>query len=149
MTVKAKPVRVVKISSKRRRSSRLRRRLGLDLEVHDPQGLQVAHPNHPVGEAAHPGRLQTGGAGTRIECRIPDADRNPYLACATTLAAGLHGIDNELELPKVFEGNMYAAKRVPDMPKTLREALAACKKSKALRAAFGDPVVDHDLHAGE
>ncbi len=94
----------------------------------------MAHPNHPVGEAAHPGRLQTGGAGTRIECRIPDADRNPYLACATTLAAGLHGIDNELELPKVFEGNMYAAKRVPDVPKTLREALAAFKKSKVLHA---------------
>ncbi len=44
---------------------------------------------------------------------------------------------------------MYAAKRVPDVPKTLREALAALKKSKVLRAAFGDPVVDHDLHAGE
>ena len=87
----------------------------------------------------------TGGAGTRIECRIPGADCNPYLA----FAAGLHGIDQELELPKVFEGNMYAAKRVPDVPKTLREALAAFKKSKVLRAALGDPVVDHYLHAGE
>ncbi len=74
--------------------------------------------------------------------------RLPYLAFAATLAAGLHGIDNELELPKVFEGNMYAAKRVPGVPKTLREALAAFKKSKVLRAAFGDPVVDHYLHAG-
>jgi glutamine synthetase len=93
-------------------------------------------------------RVIAGGAGTRIECRIPGADCNPYLAFAATLAAGLHGIDNELELPKVFEGNMYAAKRVPDVPKTLREALAAFKKSKVLRAAFGDPVVDHYLHAG-
>ncbi len=40
-------------------------------------------------------------------------------------------------------------KRVPDVPKTLREALAAFKKSQVLRAAFGDPVVDHYLHAGE
>ena len=32
---------------------------------------------------------------------------------------------------------------------TLREALAAFKKSKVLRAAFGDPVVDHYLHAGQ
>jgi len=94
-------------------------------------------------------RVITGGAGTRIECRIPGADCNPYLAFAATLAAGLHGIDNELELPKAFVGNMYAAKRVPDVPKTLREALAAFKKSKVLRAAFGDPVVDHYLHAGE
>ena len=93
-------------------------------------------------------RVIAGGAGTRIECRIPGADCNPYLAFAATLAAGLHGIDNELELPEAFVGNMYAAKRVPDVPKTLREALAAFKKSKVLRAAFGDPVVDHYLHAG-
>ncbi len=90
-----------------------------------------------------------GGAGTRVECRIPGADCNPYLAFAATIAAGLHGIDNELELPKAFEGNMYVSKRVPDVPKTLREALAAFKKSKALRAALGDPVIDHYVHAGE
>ena len=76
-------------------------------------------------------RVITGGAGTRIECRIPGADCNPYLAFAATLAAGLYGIDNELELPEVFEGNMYAAKRVPNVPKTLREA-----------------VVGHYVHAG-
>ncbi|MCH8038558.1 MAG: glutamine synthetase [Proteobacteria bacterium] len=94
-------------------------------------------------------RVITGGAGTRIECRIPGADCNPYLAFAATLAAGLHGIDNELELPEAFVGNMYAAKRVPDVPKTLREALAAFKKSKVLRAAFGEAVVGHYVHAGE
>jgi len=94
-------------------------------------------------------RVISGGAGTRIECRIPGADCNPYLAFAATLAAGLHGIDNELELPAAFEGNMYAAKRVPDVPKTLREALAAFKKSKVLRAAFGEAVVGHYVHAGE
>ncbi len=83
--------------------------------------------------------------------RTPLAERGwtAYMAFAATLAAGLHGIDQELELPKAFAGNMYAAKRVPDVPKTLRAALAAFKKSKVLRAAFGDPVVDHYLHAGE
>jgi glutamine synthetase len=94
-------------------------------------------------------RVITGGAGTRVECRIPGADCNPYLAFAASLAAGLHGIDNELELPEAFEGNMYAAKRVPDVPKTLRAALAAFKKSKVLGAAFGAAVVGHYVHAGE
>ena len=32
----------------------------------------------------------------RIECRIPGADANPYLAFAATLAAGLDGIDNKI-----------------------------------------------------
>ncbi len=80
--------------------------------------------------------------------RLAERGWTAYMAFAATLAAGLHGIGNELELPEAFVGNMYAAKRVPDVPKTLREALAAFEKSKVLRAAFGDPVVDHYLHAG-
>ncbi len=38
---------------------------------------------------------------------------------------------------------------MPDVPKTLREALDRFAKSKVLRAAFGDDVVEHYLHAGE
>ncbi len=59
------------------------------------------------------------------------------------------GVDNELELPAAFKGNMYAAEDVPDVPKTLREALAAFEESKVLRAAFGEAVIGHYVHAGE
>ena len=56
--------------------------------------------------------------------RIPGGDVNPYLAFAAIIAAGLHGIENELELPPALEGNAYEsdAKRFPS---TLREAIAA------------------------
>jgi glutamine synthetase len=37
---------------------------------------------------------------------------------------------------------------VPDVPKTLRDALTGLEKSKVLRAALGDDVVEHYLHAG-
>ncbi len=94
-------------------------------------------------------RIVGAGKGTRVECRIPGADANPYLAFASIIAAGLYGIDNELEPPKIYQGNIYEAKRVPDVPKTLREALDRFAKSKVLRAAFGDDVVEHYLHAGE
>jgi len=93
-------------------------------------------------------RVIGAGPGTRVECRIPGADANPYLAFAAIIAAGLHGIDNELELPKPFQGNMYQAKRIPDVAKTLRDALVGLEKSKVLRAALGDEVVEHYLHAG-
>jgi glutamine synthetase len=93
-------------------------------------------------------RVIGAGPGTRVECRIPGADANPYLAFAATIAAGLHGIDNELELPAPYEGNIYEAKNVPDVAKTLRDALAGLEKSKVLRAALGDDVVEHYLHAG-
>ncbi len=88
------------------------------------------------------------GAGTRVECRIPGADANPYLAYAAILAAGLHGIENQLELGPPFQGNVYEGEGVPDVPKTLREALAELDKSEVLRAALGDAVIDHYLHAG-
>ena len=44
------------------------------------------------------------GSALRVECRIPGADANPYLAFAALLAAGLHGIENKLEPPPAFTG---------------------------------------------
>jgi len=93
-------------------------------------------------------RVLGEGAGTRVECRIPGADVNPYLAYAALIAAGLHGIEQELELPDPYVGNVYQAESVPDVPKTLRDALAALDRSSVLRAAFGDDVIEHYLNAG-
>jgi len=93
-------------------------------------------------------RVLGEGAGTRVECRLPGADVNPYLAYAALLAAGLHGIENELELAPPFSGNAYVAKEIPEVPKTLRDAIAALERSRILRRAFGSDVVDHYVHAG-
>jgi glutamine synthetase len=93
-------------------------------------------------------RVLGPGPATRVECRVPGADANPYLAFAATLAAGLHGIEEELELEAMFEGDAYAAEDIRQVPKTLREALDALDRSTVLRAAFGDAVIDHYLHAG-
>jgi len=93
-------------------------------------------------------RMLGHGEATRIECRIAGADANPYMAYAALIAAGLDGIDRELELGPPYKGNVYEARRVPDVAKTLRDALANLKKSKMLRAAFGDDVVEHYHHAG-
>jgi glutamine synthetase len=87
------------------------------------------------------------GKGARVECRIPGADVNPYLAFAALLAAGLHGIENKLVLGAPYSGNAYAAAEIPEVPKTLRDATAALEKSKALRKAFGGEVIDHYVHA--
>jgi glutamine synthetase len=83
----------------------------------------------------------------RVECRIGGADLNPYLAFAAQIAAGLAGIEAELELGPEFTGDAYAGARLPEIPKTLREATEALRRSKMLRAAFGDDVVDHYVHA--
>ena len=52
-------------------------------------------------------RVVGHGPALRVENRMPGADVNPYLALAAMIAAGLDGIDRELELPPPCEGNAY------------------------------------------
>ncbi|MFV0472695.1 MAG: glutamine synthetase family protein [Pikeienuella sp.] len=90
------------------------------------------------------------GEGTkaiRVECRIGGSDLNPYLALAGQIAAGVAGIEGGLTLPPAFTGDAYAAESEPAIPPTLRDAIAAMERSDMLRAAMGDAVVDHYLHA--
>ncbi len=92
------------------------------------------------------------GEGTkaiRSECRIGGADLNPYLAFAALIAAGLRGIDEELELGPPFKGDAYHGARLKDIPKTLREAIERMRRSKMLREAFGDEMIEHYLHTAE
>src|SRR4030095_3659196 len=92
-------------------------------------------------------RLCGEGAGFRVENRIPGADANPYLAFAATIAAGLHGIDAKLRAPRAYEGNAYDDTSLPQVPKTLREAIDELSRSKVARAAFTDRVGEHHLHS--
>ena len=88
-----------------------------------------------------------GTKGVRVECRVGGADLNPYLAFAALLAAGLAGIEHEMELEPAFSGDAYGGEG-REIPKTLRDAVAALDGSAMLRAAMGDDVVDHYVHAG-
>jgi glutamine synthetase len=81
----------------------------------------------------------------RVESRIPGGDVNPYLAFAATIAAGLHGIENELELPPALEGNAYESD-AERFPHSLREAISALEEGTMARQALGDDVVDHYLN---
>ena len=91
-------------------------------------------------------RVVGSGANLRIECRIPGADVNPYLAFAAALASGLTGIEEQTEPPPVFEGDAYAATELPPLSWTLREATARFRESAAVRGALGELVVEHYSH---
>src|SRR3984957_19494253 len=82
------------------------------------------------------------GASLRFENRVPGGDVNPYLAVAAMIAAGLHGIDNQLPLEAAYVGSGYDADAAR-VPTSLREAAALWETSGIARAAFGDDVVDH------
>ena len=91
-------------------------------------------------------RVVGSGPGKRLECRVPGADVNPYLALSALIAAGLHGVEQGLPLEPELRGNAYASDR-PQVPATLREARELFGDSAVARAALGDDVVEHYLNA--
>jgi len=106
-----------------------------------PTGIAWSYDNRTAGF-----RIVGRGPSLRVECRMPGADANPYLAFAATLAAGLDGIANRIEPPPMFRGDVYAAENQPTVPKTLPEAIAAFEASPLFRSAFGEAVVEHLVH---
>ena len=85
----------------------------------------------------------------RVECRIPGADVNPYLGYAALLAAGLDGIENQLDPGPELKGNAYEAGAAEGFPSSLREAVALWEGSEFAKRAFGEMVWKHYLNYGQ
>ncbi len=106
-----------------------------------PTRLAWSYDNRTAGF-----RVVGEGGSLRIECRIPGADANPYLALAAALASGLDGIENRIEPPPCFVGDVYAARDLPRVPHTLFQATDVFEKSEFAKRAFGADVVEHYTH---
>ena len=87
-------------------------------------------------------RVVGQGAGLRFENRVPGGDVNPYLAVAALIAAGLHGVDADLELEPPFTGNAYTS-GAQTVPASLRDAAGLWSNSTLAADAFGADVVAH------
>jgi glutamine synthetase len=106
-----------------------------------PTGIAWSYDNRTAGF-----RIVGHGSSLRIECRAAGADANPYLAFAATIAAGLDGIEHRIEPPPAFEGDLYTARDLPQVPHSLNESIHALADSAWARETFGEDVVDHYLH---
>ncbi len=91
-------------------------------------------------------RIVGTGSSLRIECRIPGADCNPYLAYAAALASGLDGIANQIEPPPEFTGDAYTSDDVPTVPTSLGPSLDRFRSSTEARRLLGESFVDHYSH---
>jgi glutamine synthetase len=99
-------------------------------------------------------RFITGMAGGRrqtanMELKAADCAGHPYLLPGAVIAAGLHGIANDLRLPEpcwVDPGSMPEEERraagYEQLPATLSEAADALEASTVLRAAMGELLHD-------
>lgn len=106
-----------------------------------PTRIAWSHDNRTAGF-----RVVGHGRSLRIESRVPGADCNPYLVYAAALASGLDGIANRMEPPPVFNGDIYAAQHLPQVPKTLRHATELFANSDFAKRTFGANVVEHYTH---
>ncbi|MEM7587302.1 MAG: type I glutamate--ammonia ligase [Acidobacteriota bacterium] len=94
------------------------------------------------------------GMSTRCELRMPDPSCNPYLALACMLAAGLDGIERELEAGEPVNKNIFTMSerekrrlKISQLPADLSSALDKLERNKVLQAALGDHIASHYLAA--
>ena len=106
-----------------------------------PTRLAWSYDNRTAGF-----RVVGQGQSLRIECRIPGADCNPYLAYTAALASGLDGIARQIEPPYIFEGDVYAAQHLPRVPHTFREAIELFAGSSFVSQTLGAEVAEHYTH---
>jgi glutamine synthetase len=88
-----------------------------------------------------PGREQA----TRCELRCPDPAANPYLVFATMLAAGLDGIEKNMQAPDPVEENIFAfdaaeveRRGIGSVAATLKDAIEALKENSVIRGVLGE-----------
>ncbi|MEM2943274.1 MAG: type I glutamate--ammonia ligase [Methanomassiliicoccales archaeon] len=93
------------------------------------------------------------GAKARIELRNPDPAGNPYLQFAVMLAAGLDGIDRNIDPPEPVEKDVYHMSReerekhgIQSLPESLGEALEIMSKSPLMKETLGEHIFTHYLH---
>mmetsp|Transcript_1624 Transcript_1624/g.3775 ORF Transcript_1624/g.3775 Transcript_1624/m.3775 type:complete len:498 (+) Transcript_1624:259-1752(+) len=93
-------------------------------------------------------RVVGSGQALRIECRLPGADVNPYLAFAAAIASGLDGVERGLQPPPILEGDGYkaAAAQTRPVPISLGDASQALRASDFVREVFGEEVQEHYAH---
>lgn len=80
-------------------------------------------------------------AARRVESRLPGADANPYLAIAASLAAGLHGLQQELQPSAPIQGEFVVPYEL-SLPCTLHAALQRLQGSALARQWFGAEFVE-------
>ncbi|UTW04624.1 type III glutamate--ammonia ligase [Amphritea atlantica] len=84
----------------------------------------------------------------RLEFRLPDSGCNPYLVHAAIIAAGLDGIERELDPGAPVNLNLYAmteeqrkAKGIEILPQNLNEAITALEADTVLTERMGKEIV--------
>jgi glutamine synthetase len=92
------------------------------------------------------------GMGTRCEVRIPDPSCNPYLAFAVMLAAGLDGLEKQMDPGPPINKNIFSMSqrekkrlKIGQLPSNLNSALDLLEKDEVILDSLGDRIAQHYL----
>ncbi len=114
-----------------------------------PVYISWAHLNRSVLIRVPAGR----GERTRLEIRNPDPSGNPYLQFSAILAAGLKGLQDEIEPPEEKPVNVYGLSeeqrkemQIEELPESLGEALKHMQKSKLMRECLGNHIFENFVY---
>ncbi|MDR2165748.1 MAG: type III glutamate--ammonia ligase [Zoogloeaceae bacterium] len=85
----------------------------------------------------------------RLEYRLPDSGCNPYLVSAAIIAAGLDGIDHELDPGLPCNENLYkmgvekiVSRGIEILPQSLNEAIHALEYDALFRRDLGNEIIN-------
>jgi glutamine synthetase len=94
------------------------------------------------------------GMSTRCEVRMPDPACNPYLALAAMMAAGLDGVERQLDPGPPINKNIFTMSqrekrrlKIGQLPANLSEALDEMEKDPVVTGALGEHIFEHYLRA--
>ena len=89
----------------------------------------------------------------RFEYRCPDPSANPYLALIAVIAAGMDGIERELDLPPPIKSNIFLLTpkerkklNIKELPGNLFQALSFLEKDDVIKNALGKHISNHFLN---
>jgi glutamine synthetase len=93
-------------------------------------------------------RVVGQGHSLRFEHRLPGGDVNLHVAMAAVIAAGMRGVEEQLQLGPPLVGNAYISS-LPRVPSSLGLSIELFRNSKFADEAFGADVVSHFVRMGE
>ena len=106
-----------------------------------PTNIAWSYDNRTAGF-----RVVGSGPSLRIECRIPGADVNPYLAFGAAIASGIDGIEKRTEPPEMFTGDVYTGEGLDRVASSLGRANSVFSQSEFVGEALTPGVQAHYAH---
>lgn len=103
-----------------------------------PQNATWGYDNRTVGLRV----IEGSDSAVRIEQRDGSSDSNPYLIMAAQIAAGLVGIEQQIEPPEPTNDDAYACTTADPLPETVPIAIEALAKSTLAREVFGEALIN-------